>query len=303
MNRCMTLQRAGSLIKITYNRWSDHNAPRLGAALAYYALLSLSPLAMLLIAVSGFFLKESVAEQRILDQTQMLMGEQAALTLHGLIMNSQHRGSGLLATGIALITLIFGASGVFAELRVALNTIWDAPPPARTGWRGAMRGKLTSFVMVLGCGLFVMLSAIVTAVVAVAQKFASELVPEPAAIATEALNMGVSLVLLTICFAVIYKTVPTVAVAWRDAIVGALVTAVLFVIGRALLTLYLTKAAVGSAYGAAGSLVALIVWVYYSAQIFFFGAMFTRVYSEIERPRRAANSAAAVGESASDALK
>jgi membrane protein len=276
----MRLRAVGSLLKTTYTRWSAHSAPRLGAALAYYALLSISPLMLLTVALCGIMLNQTVAEARVLDQTRMLMGGQAARTLQGLIGDAQHRGSGIAATVVALITLIFGASGVFMELRYALNTIWDAPVQAGGGWRSMLKDKLVSFAMVLGCGLFLLTSVLVSAAFAVAERFATNLIPLSAAIAGEILNLVVSLILLTVLFGLLYKVVPNVAIHWQDVGVGAAATAVLFVIGKGLLSIYLTKAAVGSTYGAAGSLVAFIVWIYYSAQIFFFGAVFTRVYAE-----------------------
>ncbi len=269
-----------ALLSATYSRWSAHNAPRLGAALAYYSLLSIAPLMILIVAICGIVLGRSSAERQVLEQTRQLMGPSGANTLQSLIDNAHHAGSGFVATIIALVTLLFGASGVFLELRESLNNIWDAPPQPGGGWRGMVKQRLTSFAMVLALGFLLLASLLLSAGFAVVEKFARDFVPLPAAILAEVANFVVSLFALAVLFALIYKFVPNVPIDWRDVGIGAAVTAFLFTIGKSLLAVYLSTAAVGSTYGAAGSLVALVVWVYYSAQIFFFGAMFTRVYAE-----------------------
>jgi membrane protein len=276
----MKLSVAKDLLVSSFNRWSDHNAPRLGAALAYYAVLSMAPLIVLLVAICGLVLDKAVAQQELLRQIRALAGANIAGTVKLLIQNTHQHGTGLLASFIALLTLFFGASGVFVELRESLNTIWDAKTQAGDGIWGFVWQRLASFLMVLVLGLLLTASLAVSAAMVVVEKFFTHLIPLNTAIVAELLNFGLSVLSLALLFALVYKFVPDVSIAWRDVSIGALFTAVFFVIGKSLLALYLTTAAVGSTYGAAGSLVALVVWVYYSAQIFFFGAVFTRVYSE-----------------------
>jgi membrane protein len=273
-----------ALLKLTCIRWNDHNVPRLGAALAYYALLSLAPLVILIVAMCGLVLSQTNAESEIVNQTQQLAGRGAALAIQGLIKSTQHRGSGLLPGIIAFATLFFGASGVFSELRTSLNTIWDAPPAQSCGLKGLVKERILCFVMVAALGLFLLASLLVTAAFTFLEKFATDLVPLRSALGGEILNLGLSLVTLSMLFGFIFKFVPHVPIRLRDVIFGALTTSIFFTLGKVLLTLYLGKTALGSVYGAAGSLVALVVWVYYSAQIFFFGAVLTRVYSEIASP-------------------
>ena len=271
--------RVSGILKDTYNRWQAHNAPRLGAALAYYALLSMAPLAVVIVGICGLALRQDSAKAAVLMQVQIFMGSAAASAVALLLNTPQHPGTGILATAIAVLALFFGGSGVFTELRNALNIIWDAPPPANNGWLQMVKDRLLAFAMVATLGLFLLLSLLLSAALALLEKFASELLPVPTALAGEAINLALLLAGLTILFTAIYKVVPNVHVNWREAALGAAATAILFILGKFILALYMTKAAVGSAYGAAGSLVALVVWVYYSAQIFFFGAEFTHVYA------------------------
>jgi membrane protein len=268
------------ILKSTASRWNSHNAPRLGAALAYYSLLSIAPLLILVIAICGLVFTKSTAQQDVLQQVERLAGSSSAQTLQAVIANAHRSGSGVAASVIAVVTLFFGASGIFVELRASLNTIWDAPPPDSSGWRDMVRQRLVSFGMVLALGFFLLVSTLVSAAIAIMENFFGGLVPLHFAVLSEIANSVISLLAIAVLFGLIFKFVPNVPIRWRDVGVGALVTAILFDVGKALLGLYLGTAAVGSTYGAAGSLVALIVWVYYSAQIFFFGAEFTRVYAD-----------------------
>ena len=264
----------------TYSRWSLHHAPRLGAALAYYSLLSMAPLSILIVVICGFVFGRADAERDLVRQTAALVGPGGAATLKTLIDNAKRPEAGIFAATVALVTLLFGASGVFVELRDSLNTIWEVPEQSSHGFRGLIWQRLAAFGMVLALGLLLMLSLGLSATLAFIEKFATGLVPLPAAITGEVLNLLVSLLALSVLFALVFKFVPETPVAWGDVMIGGVATAALFMVGRSLLALYLSTSAVGSPYGAAGSLVALVVWVYYSAQIFFFGAVFTRVYAE-----------------------
>ncbi|MBV8864270.1 MAG: YihY/virulence factor BrkB family protein [Acidobacteriaceae bacterium] len=275
----LTRSEAFELLKQTGSQWNDHNAPRLGAALAYYALLSTAPLFVLIVAICGLAFDKNTAKDQLLTQVQSMVGPPAAKAMQSVLENAHQKGSGILASIIALITLLFGASGVFVELRDSLNTIWDAPSSPSSSWRNFVWQRLVSFAMVLALGFLLLVSLVLSAILAVIINFFEGYLPLNAAIWGEVANFALPLIAISILFALIFKFVPDVPINWRDVIIGAIVTAVLFEIGKALLALYLATTAVGSPYGAAGSIVAFVVWVYYSAQIFFFGAIFTHVYA------------------------
>ncbi|MBV8811019.1 MAG: YihY/virulence factor BrkB family protein [Acidobacteriaceae bacterium] len=271
---------AWKLLKATASKWSRYNTPRLGAALAYYTLLSIAPLLILIVAICGLAFGRQAAERELIGQLTAVAGYSVANTLKSLIDNAHQASTGVLAAGIALVMLFFGASGVFVELRDSLNLIWEAPPSRLSGWRDIIGQRLASFGMILGAGALLLASLVLSTIVTATEKLFSSYLPVGIAIWDEATNFVFFLVAMSALFALIFKFVPEVPVAWRDVAVGAVATAILFDIGKALLALYLGTAAIGSTYGAAGSLVAFVVWVYYSAQIFFFGAVFTKVYAE-----------------------
>ncbi len=275
----MNIKAGIGLLKDTFNKWSAHNAPRLGASVAFYSLLSFAPLLILIAAVIALVFTKEKAHQELINQAREMIGDRGAATVTSLLANAQKPSSGILASVIAFVTLLFGASSVFIELRDALNIIWDAKPKTAGGWKAMVKDRLFSFGMVLSIGFLLLISLILSAGLAFMGKFFSQVVPIPAP-ALEIINFVVSFLVITVLFALLFKFVPAVHIDWRDVLVGAVGTALLFTIGKWLLGLYLGKASVGYAYGAAGSLVAVIVWVYYSAQIFFFGAEFTRVYSD-----------------------
>ncbi len=267
------------MLKETFNNWSDHHATRLGAAVAFYTLLSFAPLLILLAALAALVFSKETAQNGLIDQARQMIGDRGADTVKSMLSNAQKPSSGVFASIVAFATLLFGASGVFTELQDALNTIWDATPKNASGIMGLLKQRLFSFGMVLSVGFVLLASLLVSAGLALVGKFFSGLIPLPAPV-FEAINFVVSFAVITVLFGLMFKYVPAVHISWRNVWTGAVGTALLFAIGKLLLGLYLGKASVGSAYGAAGSLVAMIVWVYYSAQIFFFGAEFTRVYAD-----------------------
>lgn len=280
----MNTKAAIPLLKETFNRWKGHQAPRLGASVAFYTLLSLAPLLILTAAVIALVFSKETVHKDLVDQARQMMGPRGADIVTSLLANAQRPSSGIFASLLAFLTLLFGASGVFIELRGALNTIWEVKSETDAGWRGMLKERLLSFGMVLSIGFLLLVSLLLSAALAFLGKFFGQLVPIPPAI-LEAANFVLSFAVITVLFALMFKFVPAVRIPWSHVQIGAIGTALLFTIGKLLLGLYLGKASVGSAYGAAGSLVAVIVWVYYSAQIFFFGAEFTRVYSD-SRPHQ-----------------
>ena len=267
-----------SLLKETASKWSAHQAPRLGASVAFYSLLSFAPLLILLVTLAGLVFDPQTTQRTLIDQARATIGDRGADTVQALLKSAQKPTSGVLASVIAFLTLLFGASGVFIELRDALNTIWESQPKDQGGIKGLLKDRLFSFGMVLSVGFLLLIFLVISAALSFLGKYFGHIVPIPVPV-LEVINFVLSLAVITALFALMFKYVPAARINWHDVMIGAVGTAVLFTIGKFVLGFYLGKASVGSAYGAAGSLVAVIVWVYYSAQIFFFGAEFTHVYA------------------------
>ncbi|HWA73291.1 MAG TPA: YihY/virulence factor BrkB family protein [Polyangiaceae bacterium] len=271
----MKLGEVWATVKDTASDWSDDNASRLAAALAYYSLLSLAPLMVIIIAISGFFLGPDAARGRVAGELGAIVGGPAARGIESVVQSAQSPSAGVVSTIVGIVTLFVGASGVFGELQSSLNTIWEVKPKPGRGILGEIKARFISFTMVLGVAFLLLVSLVLSAVLSSVGSTFSDLLPGGEAL-WQGVNFVFSLAVVTLLFALIFKYIPDVEIEWRDVWLGAVVTAVLFTIGKFLLALYLGKAAVGSAYGAAGSLIALVVWVYYAAQILFMGAEFTQ---------------------------
>ncbi len=253
----------------------------MGASLAFYTLLSLTPLLLVVVSVAGLVFGQRAAESQIVFQIQGLAGPQGANGIQALLEGTRNKAHGLIATLIGLFTLLFGASGVLLELRDALNTIWETPTPATSGVRSIiqmLKERLFSFALVLAIGFLLLVSLVVNAWIAALGAFSSQWLPLPEAL-LQAADSLVSFLVITGLFAAIYKIMPDARIEWRDVLLGAAVTSLLFTLGKLLIGLYLGRATFASTYGAAASIVALIVWVYYSGQIFFFGAEFTKLFA------------------------
>jgi membrane protein len=267
-----------SLLGETFFEWYEDRAARLGAALAYYTVFALAPGLILIIALAGLLLGKEAAQGQIISEVQDLAGEAGAKAVLAAIESARNAGGSLLATGLGVVTLLFGLWGVFGELQDALNTIWGVTTRPGRGVIGVIKQRFWSFTVVVGIGFLLLVSLAASAWLAALGKFFSRLLPLPVAL-METTNALLSFVVITFMFAVIYKLLPDVTIAWRNVWTGAAVTAVLFTIGKTLIGLYLGRSSVASVYGAAGSLIVLLLWVYYSAQLVFFGAEFTKVYS------------------------
>jgi membrane protein len=266
------------LLGRSYADFNRDQAPRLGAALAYYTALSLAPLLILLIALAGLVFGKEAAQGQLFGEIRNMVGPDGAKAIEEMVQNAAKPASGVVASVIGLFMLVFGASSVASELRISLNTIWNQPQDPNEGIKEIVTERSYALAVVLGCGFLLLVSLAISSVVAGAGKVMTGWLPfyEPV---LHALNLAISIAVISVVFAFLFKYLPDVKVQWRDVMLGAVVTAVLFTIGKFLIGLYLGKASFGSTYGAAGSLMIVLVWVYYSAQIFFFGAEFTQVYA------------------------
>jgi membrane protein len=266
------------LLKATYEEYSADNAQTLGAALAFYTTFSLAPLLILLTAALGFVLGQKTVQAEILRRVEELIGAKGALVVSQVVQSAYGKGSGLIATVAGIILILVGATSAFVMLRQALNIMWGVKLEAEGGVRGVVRARLLSFVMVLIIGLILVLSLIASAALAALGGFLGKLVAVPFFLFQLA-DYVLSFALLTLLFALVFKVLPDVDIVWTDVWIGAVITALLFILGKFLLGLYLGRSTISSAYGAAGSLVVILLWVYYSAQILFLGAEFTQVYA------------------------
>ena len=278
------------LFRRTFSKWSDHNATRLSASIAFYTLLSLAPLVILATAIAAIVFGRTAAQARLLNEVNTMIGHQAEEFVRGMIRNADQPARGTLAAVVSLSVTLFGASGVFGELRAALNTMWDVTQAATGGIVNAVKQRLSTFWMVLAVGFILLISLAIDATLQILGKYVWHF-PAITGPIGELIGLGSSAVATTVIFAGIFKYVPETKVEWRDVWGGAIVTAILFMAGRVLIGFYITKVAVGSAYGAAASLVVIIVWVYYSAIIFLFGAEFTHVLIQDKAERRRASRA------------
>jgi len=267
------------LFKRTLSAWSEDKAPTLAAALAYYTVFSIAPLLIISVAVAGLAFGEEAARGEVQEQLQGLVGANGAKVIQDMMLSASKPAEGLIATVVGLGILLFGATGVFAQLQDTLNVIWKAEPPKINGILDFLRVRLLSFTMVLGVGFLLLVSLLLNAALAAVGAYASRLVPGWEFF-WQLINLGISFAVITLLFAMIYKVLPDAQVEWRDVWLGAAVTALLFSLGKFAIGLYLGKSSVASTYGAAGSVAILFIWVYYSAQLLFLGAEFTHAYSE-----------------------
>ena len=267
---------AWGLLKQTGKEWSEDKVPRLGAALAYYTVFAIAPLLIIAIAIAGLVFTKSNVQDQVIAQLRTLISDDAARAIQEMLENAGQPKAGILATIIGVVTLLFGASGVFGQLKDAMNTIWGVQPKPGRGIMGIIKDRFLSFTMVLGIGFLLLVSLMVSAGLAAFQKFAFG---DDAGILLQILNFVISFGVITLLFAVIYKVLPDVKIAWRDVWIGAAVTALLFTVGKFAIGAYLGRASTISTFGAFGSIVVILLWVYYSAQILFFGAEFTQVYA------------------------
>jgi membrane protein len=272
-----------SIFRRTLDEWNTDRAPQLAASLAYYTLFSLAPLLLIAIAIAGVIFGQNTARAEVLGQIERAVGPDTAGFIESLLVNASQPGAGIAATIFSIVSLILGAAGVFGQIKIAMQIIWNVnPEPPPNGLRAILRlvkDQSVSVLMVLGTGFLLLASLLLNAILANISSVVNSYLAIQASW-WQVVNFFVSFGVITLLFAAIFKYVPGIRIKWTDVLPGAALTALLFTIGRTLLGLYLGLSSVSTVYGAAGSLVVLLLWVYYSAQVLFFGAEFAQVYAK-----------------------
>ncbi len=282
----MYLRRLGSVLSKAANAWIDDHAQSMGAALSYYTVFSIAPLLLIAISVAGLVFGQDAAQGAVVDQLQGLIGQNGAQAIQDLLKNVSRPSSGIFATAVGVVVLVIGATSVFAELQDDLNRIWQVPTREKvSGWWAFLRTRLLSVGMIFAMGFMLLVSLAASAAFDAFAGWSTSALAGWEGLA-HGVNFIVSFVLTTALFAMIYRFMPQATIEWRDVGIGALVTALLFTAGKTLIVLYIGKSALASGFGAAGSLAVLLAWVYYSAQIFLFGAEFTWAYAHAFGSRR-----------------
>jgi membrane protein len=267
-----------TLLKQTLSEWNEDGVPHLAAAISYYTAFALAPVLVVVIAVAGLVFDRTQVRGEILAQMEGMLGSAGGQLVGGMLDAAGQEGRSIRALVIGLFAIVLAASGLFGELQSALNTVWEVAPRKGRGLLGTLKDRLVSFTMVIGIGFLLLVSLVLSAGLAAVGKYAGGRLPDWATLLQVA-NFVLGFAMTTALFAMIYKVLPDVELRWRDVWLGAAVTAALFTIGRLLIGLYLGRSSIGSAYGAAGSLAIMLLWVYYSSQILLVGAEFTQVYA------------------------
>lgn len=269
-----------SVLRSAFAGFAEHNAMRLSASLAYYTLFSLAPMLLMIMALAGIFMGQEAIEGQIYGQIKGLIGNDAAKQMQDLIKNTQQSGQSGWAAAVGSITLLIGATGTFAEMQDAINLIWGLKPKARNSIINYLITRLLSFSLVVSLGFLLMVSLGVNALLNAFSERLELLFSEATFYVFWGLNVAVAWGVITLLFAVIFKVLPDGKIGWKETLIGAGFTSLLFMMGKYAIGLYLGQSNVGSAYGAAGSVVLILLWVYYSALILYFGAEFTKAYTE-----------------------
>lgn len=274
----VNLTRIGRVLAATASKWSDDKAPRLGASIAFYSMLSIGPLLLIFLSAAAVLYGQDAAQGRVLTEIDGLIGKEGARAIQDILAAAHNENEGIWAALFGFGILLIGASGVFGELQDAMNGIWRVEPKQRGIW-ALIRYRFLSFAMVLSIGFLLLISLILSTVIAAVQELGADYLPASTAL-IGAINAGSSFAVITVLFACIFKFVPDTYVPWRSVWPAAILTSALFILGKYAIGIYLGQTALSSAYGAGGSLVVLLVWVYYSAQILFFGAELSHVMAQ-----------------------
>lgn len=278
------MQRISDIVPIlrdTFTQWRTDNTTHIAASLAYFTIFSMAPLLLVAIYLVGIIYGQQAVRGEIVGQIRDTVGSDAARVIQDMVANTYKSGSGTIATLIGIGTVLFGATGLFAQLKDALNTIWGVAPDPDRGVKGAIRDRLLAFTALPMIGLVLLAALVANSALSAVDSTTSGILPGTVSVVFfQVLSLAVTFVMVSAVFAFIYKVLPDVQIAWRDVLVGAGVTGVLFIIGQLAISFYLGRGSATSAYGAAGSLIAVLLWVYYSSHLIIFGAEFTQVYAE-----------------------
>jgi membrane protein len=283
MKNYFTLQaikNGSTILKAAFNGFLDDLALKFSASLAYYTIFSLAPLLLLVISLAGIFLGKQATQGKIFTEIDGFVGADAAKQIQDLIKHLQMSGKSTVSVVIGVVTLIFGASGVFGEIQESINIIWQVKPKPKKSWVKFIKDRLLSFSMIATLGFLLMVSLVINGALAAISDHLRSHLPGFTVTIFNAINVVIEFAIITVLFSVIFKMLPDVKIRWRDVLSGAIFTAVLFMIGRLVIGFYVTHSATSSTYGAAGSLIAILLWVYYTAAILYFGAEFTRAYAD-----------------------
>ncbi len=273
------LKNVWGFLKEVMSDFSDDKAMKYSASLSYYTVFSIAPILIIIISIMGIFFGREAVSGHITSQIQGLVGQDAAKQIQAMIANTHRSGNTFVASVISIIILVIGATGIFAEIQDSINSIWGLKSKPKTGIVKIIINRLISFSLIISLGFVSMVALLLNAVVDAISTKLGQIVPGAGLIFVNIINYVLSFVIISFMFAVIFKVLPDARIKWRDVIKGAMLTAVLFIIGRSLIGLYVANSNLGSVYGAAGSIVIILVWVYYTAIILYFGAEFTKVYS------------------------
>ncbi len=275
----ITLKGIWGILKASFTGFTNHKVTKLSGSLAYYTVFSMAPLLVVIISLCGIFLGREIAEGQVYAQLEGFLGRESAISLQQLIKNAYLDGKSTIALIIGIVTLLIGATTVFGDIQDSINTIWGLKPKPKRGWVKMLQNRFLSFSVIVSLGFVLLVSLAVTSVL---DAFSSRLqarFAEVSVIVFYIINQIVTLAVISLIFGVIFKVLPDAIIKWRDVIAGAIVTAVLFMIGKFAISIYIGQSNVGSTYGATGSLVVVLLWTYYSSIILYFGAEFTKAYA------------------------
>lgn len=274
------LKKVFSLLKATFKAFTEDRALKMSAALAYYTIFALAPLIMILISLASIFYGKEATQNQVFNQLNGLVGNEAAMQIQDIIKNIALSQNSTFAIVVGFFTLFLGATGVFMEIQDSINQIWRVKAKPKKGWKKMLINRFLSFSMIISLGFLLIVSLVINGLILAFSAKLSEYFPDVTVLLVQLINASITFVVIAALFAIIFKYLPDVIISWKDIRIGALFTALLFTIGRSLIGLYIENVAPGSAYGAAGSLIVILVWVYYTSAILYFGAEFTQVYAQ-----------------------
>jgi membrane protein len=269
-----------SILKASFNAFMDDNALKMSASLAYYTIFSLAPLIMILISAASIFYGKEAIQNKVFEELNGFLGNDAAMKIQEILREITLKSDSTLAIIIGVATLFIGATGVFIEIQDSINQIWRVKAKPKKGWKKMIINRILSFSMIISLGFLLIVSLIINGIILALSDKLTQYFPEMTVFIIEIINAAITFLVIAALFGIIFKFLPDVEISWKDVRVGAIFTAILFTIGRYLIGLYVEKVGPGSAYGAAGSLIIILVWVYYTSAILYFGAEFTQVYAE-----------------------